>query len=702
MFGFIEDKLAQLLDIPYEPFVLNGGGIAAMISRTYFIRVMRALHNMWQSQDDIAELMPIDKESDVVGMRIAIHKYYYDDRVLDGLTTGAVKETVTYATIKNEGEGTQRFDAADFQNAIRRFYSEQPMPENEEHEERIIRPGIDAEPILRDEEVPEPRRRRTVEEEMIRRRDRDRARTRAAADGRVEMEAAETAVRAEEMRAAVGTAVHEAIRADLVGEERPKKMHKKETETSLELKFQYLGSHLGIGFTEKTGYDFKVAKLRNIDFLDLETLYELAKKVNRHLIIGDDRARIAELKKQYVSNKPEDQHFLIIATNPGNATSELISTADKTKSVAFGKEINDLFIVKGVNVNTEIQKIKDSGKSSDEKEEAINKLIAEERNSPYAKFDKIYKDTATNVVFALQDRNIIYLTFDASNNSRFAEIALNEIARRFDGTVPYSELVKIDADYQSVLEKGNCDEYIKFITESSSSVIRQLKKAYEEAKNAYEDYLTKAMESGKMCSKYMEQIESFNEGEQQRKLKEKAFDEYMAVKNIPKIKSVFIKDEQVHIYTDNLYARDDRSKKMHDIGTFHIRIGMHSNSYDTNSTVIIKNTKHQITAFNGGVMQAPHVFSEGHICHGTLATGMANAYKKRDLYQLVFQLVLFLQQANTDDAAGKYVNSWPEVSEDFIKMQETKNTVKGPEKVEFLSQPEDKQFDDVFAQAIPV
>jgi hypothetical protein len=699
MFGFIEAKLAQLLNIPYEPFVLNGGGIAAMIGRAYFVRVMRALHDIWEESGDIAELMPIDKESDVVGMRIAIHKYYYDDRVLDGLTTGPVKETETYAAIKDEGEGEQRFNIENFENRVREYYSAQPMPEEEERRERVLRPRADAEPILRDEEAPmEPRRRRTMEEEVARRRDAERL-ERAARD-------AETAARATgEMRAAqTGAAIHEAIRADIAfaEEERPKKMHKKEIEITLEQKFQNLSSHIGIEFASRTGYDFKLAKLRNTDFIDTDSLFEIAKRVGRHLIIGDDRTRIAELKKQYVSNKPEDQHFLIIATNPGNATNELVVTNDKTKSVAFGKEINDLFIVKGVNVNSEIQKIKDSNKSSAEKEEAINKLISEERNSPYAKFDKIYKDTATNVVFALQDRNIIYLTFDASNNSKFSEIALNEIARRFDGTVPYSELVKIDADYQSILEKGNCDEYVKFITESSSSVIRQLKKAYEEAKNAYEDYLTKAMESGKMCSKYMEQIESFNECEQQRKLKEKAFDEYMAVKNIPKVKSIFIKDEQVHVYTDNLYARDDRSKKMHDIGTFHIRIGMHSNSYDTNSTVIIKNTKYQISAFNGGIMQAPHVFSEGYICHGTLATGMANAYKKRDLYQLVFQLVLFLQQANTDDAAGKFVNSWPEVSEDFIKMQELKTTAKEPEKVEFHTQPEDKQFDEVFAQAIPV
>jgi lysozyme family protein len=101
-------------------------------------------------------------------------------------------------------------------------------------------------------------------------------------------------------------------------------------------------------------------------------------------------------------------------------------------------------------------------------------------------------------------------------------------------------------------------------------------------------------------------------------------------------------------------------------------------------------------------MQAPHVFQDGHICHGTLAIGMTNAYKKRDLYQLVLQLILFLQQANTDDAAGKYVNCWPEISEEMIRLQEQKATEKEPEKAEFINKPEDQHFDEVLAGAIPV
>lgn len=677
MFGFIEERLAILLGIPFEPFVLNGGGVAAMISKAYYIRILGALRRLWERVGDSDLLMPLDKEADIVGMRVILHKYYYNDDILDSLTNGSVKETATYEAIKDEGVGTQRFDVANFEREIRTAYAEERMPEEPEPVVRVIRPMTDhAEGTA----APGPE---AAQE--------DRHRLREA------------------MRAA------EAVMEDVNGEtdemERPVKKRRSTLAEALDKvsetvdeRMQQL-NHMGFRFISKEGSKFQVCKLRAAPEVFEDTfLFDFANQVKRHIIIGDDRRYLIEAKKVLSSKSVVSQSFLFIATNGAQSGyADITNTISEIKSTAFGTETHNLAIIRGNDVNKEIQAIKDNGHmSSDAKTEAMDKIFAEQRNSPYAKYDKIYKDTATNVVFALQERNVILLMFNAYDNKKFAKIAMSEIARRFDGSVSYSELLKIDSDYQAILEKGNCDEYIKFVMDSSSSVIRQLKKAYEEAKAAYEDYLTKAMESGKMCSKYMEQIESFNESDQQTKMKKKAFDEYMAVKSIPKVKAIFIKDETVHVYTDNLYARDDRTKKMHDIGTFHITIGMHSNSYNTDNTVLIKNTKHQIVAFSGNNMQAPHVFQDGHICHGTLATGMTNAYKKRDLYQLVLQLVLFLQQANTDDAAGKYVNSWPEISEEIIKLQEQKATEKVVEKVDFTNKPEDQHFDEVLAAAIPV
>jgi hypothetical protein len=679
MFGFIEERLALVLGIPFEPFVLNGGGVAAMITKNYYIRVLGALQRVWELAGDSDRLMPLDKEADIVGMRVIIHKYYYNDDILNSLTNGSVKETTTYEAIQEAGVGTQRFDVANFEREIRTAYAEEPMPEEPEPMVRVIRPEDMAQPTGGIGPAPE---RRAAEERL-----------RGTVRGLAETMAEEVMENVEDEGGRRTVKRHKTTLAEALD---------KVSET-VDERLQQLHT-IGFRFESKNDSKFKVCKLRAApEVFDDSFLFDFANQVKCHLIIGDDRRWLMEAKKALSSKSIVNQSFLFIATNGAQSGyTDITNTISEIKSTAFGTEIHNLAIIKGNDVNKEIQAIKDGSMSSDAKKEAIDKIFAEQRNSPYAKYDKIYKDTATNVVFALQERNIIILMFNAYDNKKFAKTAMSEIARRFDGLVPYSELLKIDSNYQAILEKGNCDEYIKFVMDSSSSVIRQLKKAYEDAKAAYEDYLTKAMESGKMCSKYMEQIESFNESEQQTKMRKKAFDEYTAVKSIPKVKTVFIKDETVHVYTDDLYARDDRSKKMHDIGTFHITIGMHSNSYNTDNTVLIKNTKHQIVAFSGQNMQAPHVFQDGHICHGTLAIGMTNAYKKRDLYQLVLQLILFLQQANTDDAAGKYVNCWPEISEEMIRLQEQKATEKEPEKAEFINKPEDQHFDEVLAGAIPV
>lgn len=670
MFGFIEEKLAQLLHIEFEPFILNDGSRAAMISKALYIRVLRALVKLWEHDGDDSILEPIDKESDVQGMRVIVSKYFYNYDVLAGLTNGATKETDIYESIMN----SDRMDYVEFERLIVSYFNDVPEPATAEPERAVVRLAARIATATATGENATP----TVEAVM----------ETVASTPKPKKKSRTTTTPEPEVNCSDGA---EVLTDGLLNNEVAKKM-------------KMLADRYGINFQSRSDDTYKIYKLNGFDVVSDDTLFDMAQKLKRNIIIGDDYRYLSELKKHIISNNPIDQAFLLIVTNPENAhVVEFYRTRADLKVVAFSHDIYHHYVINGSNVNREIKDIEDdSSLNKDQKQHKIDKLLSENRNSPYAKYDKIYKDTITNVVFALQDRNIIYFMFYTDENNKFTKIALEEITRRFDGSVSYDELIKIDSNYQEVLEKNNREEYVKFVTESAGSVIRQLKKAYEDSKIAYEDYLSKTMETGKMCSKLMEQVEAFNEGEHKRKIKERAFEEYNAVKQIPKINSVYIKDECIHVYTDNLYARDDRTKKLHDIGTFHIAIGMHSNNYDTNTTVKITNTKHQIIAYNGGVMQAPHVFSEGHICHGTLATGMINAYKNRDLYQLVFQLILFLQQANTDDAAGKYVNNWPIVSEEMIKSQEESTKKSIPTKVEFVVTPEDQKFDEAIAASIPI
>jgi hypothetical protein len=170
------------------------------------------------------------------------------------------------------------------------------------------------------------------------------------------------------------------------------------------------------------------------------------------------------------------------------------------------------------------------------------------------------------------------------------------------------------------------------------------------------------MESGKSMNILADQIASFDTEKFMSSKKESYLKEFVETTKIPGVSFISVDRECVHVYTKNLYAIDERTNKYHDIGTFYIKIGMVSSTYDTSNTVNITNTKHKISAYESA-MNAPHVFSNGKICHGSLAKGMVEAYARKDLFQLIYQLILFLQTANTDDSAGKYIDRWPEVSE---------------------------------------
>jgi hypothetical protein len=247
------------------------------------------------------------------------------------------------------------------------------------------------------------------------------------------------------------------------------------------------------------------------------------------------------------------------------------------------------------------------------------------------------------------------------------------------------------------------DNFIEFYKSSTQNVFGEMRELYAKYRTQYEEYMRMAMESGKQMFALMSQIENFDNDGFVKKANKEASDLYDETMTLRKVSRISIDNERVDVYTNTIFAKDDRTGKMHELGTFHISINISSDKYDTSRTVKIKNTKHSINAYEEG-MNAPHVFNSGSICHGNLAQGMIQAYAKRDIYQLVLQLILFLQSANTDDAAGKYVNRWPMVSDAYIRkveLDESKNVEVKPVYEEVKSETESK-FDEILSESIPI
>jgi hypothetical protein len=435
-------------------------------------------------------------------------------------------------------------------------------------------------------------------------------------------------------------------------------------------------------------------------------IHEMAEELEKNIIVFTDPASRISLSniKSYFKLSDIEKHSLLLFIDP-SATIGFTSppATEDNISVCMGEEVHKLFFVKGIGRESQKTAIRnDVSLTDEEKELRISGIDSKPDLSAYSKYDKIFKDSHTNVVWALKDRCIIHFMWRlcTPSNRPFSKKVFTEMSRRYGNKLSRKELLEIDWKFHKEISEREMENYVNFSVESSKTIINELKQNQENEYKKYKDFFNKAMEHGKLAGRYSEQIEAFNESDFVSKEKKKSLDAYEETRKIPGVLSINVKDETIHVYTKNLYAQDERTDHWHDVGTFHITIGMTSNKYDTSHTVKILNTKHQFKGMNDS-MQAPHVFTDGHICHGSLATGMVEAYTRRDLFQLVYQIMLFLQDANTDDAAGKYIDKWPKVPTEFalnaLKFEDEKE-----EEVEEAPNEAESKFDDLLAEAIPV
>jgi hypothetical protein len=324
-----------------------------------------------------------------------------------------------------------------------------------------------------------------------------------------------------------------------------------------------------------------------------------------------------------------------------------------------------------------------------EKENIVNGVCFNEQFSSqysYTKdinyFDRVFRDTFTNVIFAFQKDCTIYTSLNFTNN-KCKGMILEHL--KLSLTLPYQDIVDGDRQLYEALLKTTEENYLKTSVEDATKILRDLKVKRDEFEAEYKRRMDEALRSCRKFNDHKEQVENFDEEKMVERKRAEAMTVFKEVADLDKVKNITFDDNgYIHIYTHNIYVVDERTfdaskdpegktGTWHDIGTFDIRIKMFSGSYSERSTITIYNTKHQIKAYSNDRMQAPHVFKEGNMCHGNVSQQLINAYGKKDLFTMVMTVLLFLQSANTSDAAGKHVDKWPKVSYDVATGKESNN-----------------------------
>jgi len=641
-YGFVEVWLAQILNIEYFDFALENGAIAAAVDDDGFNTAFNTMVFLWDKLDKEEAFKPAIYNSIIAGMKLAIHKYWANDDLLNDLTGEVAKASETYLNVVAVGPG--RFNLDGIKDEINNQHAtpEQEVPADAE--------AVPEEQVVEVEKAePEPEPEPVVIPEWV--------------------------ARMEKIVASIG----------LVDLEYATSFY-----TTRDVSIEECGVRVMVYRSEISDAQFS-------------QLVDVAKDIKKSIICvtsaGLSGKVIEFLKTDYDMTELSKHVLFFVYSHPTGR----FSLTENVKALCFGHEIDEMYSISGTtNENEAINKIRgDTSISEAEREEKVSVIIRERKNSPIYKYDGIYKDTITNIIWAVQDRCLVYflVPYSFDKNKNFYKIVYQEFVRRHMHALPYNELVAIDTEYMAKMHTDHKDDYVKFAIESSMVITDQIKKKMKEHHEKYKELLDQAMEHAKMFQRFHDQITYFNEDKFMEDERKKAYENFEQAMAIDKISAITVKDNTVHVYTHNIYAQDERTSRWHDIGTFHIAIGMHSNAYDTSKTVSIKNTKHEIS-ISSTVMNAPHVWQNGSFCHGNLANGMTDAYKRRNLFELVYQIVLFLESANTSDAAGEKVNRWPEVSAETA----LNTNYNGEAVYEVMSQmvEAEKKFDEAIQDAIPI
>lgn len=686
MYGFVETWIPELLGIQYEKYPLSDGVEAAIIYEGDFKKLLNILLSI-NSHDNLNPFPGVWQiTSSVRGMNIILMKYWVDETVLYSLTDGDIKNNDKFLQFMNMT--TPRFNFDQLQKKLIDAWRINPSEERsgaidtETLTEMLnnVPRYLNSFPIDSSGVITAPGA-TLAAVDVVCPESKSEQKTESKADIKPEPEVKPAEISKEEKIKIEGIKFIDAIKSafDL-----------NDINTNITKNGNIVLTTTDLGSTTRTAV-FKFAEKikKNVVFtkFTVPRIINILKKkdtaeIFKHTIVFD----------AYPSCNSNANLFL------NNANTSNIP--DYPGTVCFGKSVNKLYLVRGTEVNVEIQKVKsDSYFSDKEKTEKIKNIIDTRVNSPFFKYDCVFKDTYTNNIFAVKQKCIVYLLFEYwSENTAFTEICLNEIARRINKDIPYEKMIEIDKEYFDKLATSNMNEYIEFSINSSKGVYNDIFNKLERDQENFKKYSDLLISTAKNMKQYQDMLDVYDSGCFEEKEKEKAKLTYLDTLKIEKILTIYINDENIHVFTKNLYAKDPRTQKYHDIGTFHIIIGMLTSSYNKESTVRIFNTKYGGMGMNNK-FQAPHVWDDGHICHGNLITSMVEAYKNRNLFDLVYQILIFLETANVDDGAGIHVNTWPEVSdEEALYKEENKDIIFMYDKKDEAEQ----KFDDVLADSLPI
>lgn len=277
-------------------------------------------------------------------------------------------------------------------------------------------------------------------------------------------------------------------------------------------------------------------------------------------------------------------------------------------------------------------------------------------------FSKIWFDTATNIIFAMRKNDIVYVTVGYGTDYSCYGNVLKILGDRWQRPITPEDR-KTDRQFLKQLQIDDKNKFVGFAVENANVYYNSILEKYKEAVDEVARLQPLLLEAMKMQRQLAVTVDRFNVEEYNAKIRTEMSDQFDAISAMDKVKSILIEDGIVSITTNTITAEDPRTHKFHDLGKFLIRINALLPQYHSTGCLVIKNLVHAIE-HGGQTMSAPHIYRDGHICHGNLLQMVSHHYANRDILGMVQDVFAFLEHPNVEDGVGRIIDRYP-VAEDF-------------------------------------
>lgn len=273
--------------------------------------------------------------------------------------------------------------------------------------------------------------------------------------------------------------------------------------------------------------------------------------------------------------------------------------------------------------------------------------------NPYAKWDDFYRDTRTNIIYAVGNINMICIlvkkniistinmvTFEVINSASDFETRLNIIYE-----VAKAKMLKKFEEQTTHTARKNYE-----------NLTGQVTKGKEKLADLRDQFaiLGKKVFDAEKDIKYFDIDALTSDAENMAKTQ---FEKTYRIKGVSHIE---YEDGMINVYTDNMYQKntEEGHESWRDMGTFTYVINWDNEKFE-DEYIKVYPTKWKNTS---STYITSHVMGSSKFCYGNSMNIFAEAYAARNLFGIVLNIMDMLRSQNISDGAA-VADAFPVVSE---------------------------------------